>query len=92
MARREKEMVTIHLMDGAKITGRIKSFDKFSVLLEHNREEQLIFKHAISIIVHNGRSTGELRSPAASPESSSASNQSTQSYAPPASDAAMPRT
>jgi host factor-I protein len=62
-ARREKDVVTIHLMNGAKLTGRIKSFDKFSVLLEHNREEQLIFKHAISTIIHNRRGTGELRQP-----------------------------
>ncbi len=62
-ARREKDVVTIHLMNGAKLTGRIKSFDKFSVLLEYNREEQLIFKHAISTIVHSRRGTGELRAP-----------------------------
>ena len=61
-ARREKEIVTIHLMNGAKINGRIKSFDKFSVLLEQGREEQLIFKHAISTILHSRRApTGDLR-------------------------------
>ena len=61
-ARREKEVVTIHLMNGAKINGRIKSFDKFSVLLEQGREEQLIFKHAISTILHSRRAaTGDNR-------------------------------
>lgn len=61
-ARREKEIVTIHLMNGAKINGRIKSFDKFSVLLEQGREEQLIFKHAISTILHSRRAaTGDPR-------------------------------
>ena len=59
--RREKDAVTIYLMNGAKLTGRIKSFDKFSVLLEAGAQEQLIFKHAISTISHARRHTsGEL--------------------------------
>ncbi len=62
-ARREKDTVTVHLMNGATLTGRIKSFDRFSVLLEQGREEQLIFKHAISTILHSRRGTGELRVP-----------------------------
>ena len=53
--RREKDAVTIYLMNGAKLTGRIKSFDKFSVLLETGVQEQLIFKHAISTISHTRR-------------------------------------
>ena len=61
--RREKDTVTIYLMNGAKLAGRIKSFDKFSVLLESGAQEQLIFKHAISTILHARRHpTGELRS------------------------------
>jgi host factor-I protein len=50
-------------MNGAKLTGRIKSFDKFSVLLESGAQEQLIFKHAISTILHARRSTGDHRAP-----------------------------
>lgn len=61
--RREKDTVTIYLMNGAKLSGRIKSFDKFSVLLESGAQEQLIFKHAISTILHARRSTGEHRPP-----------------------------
>ncbi len=59
--RRERDTVTIYLMNGAKLTGRIKSFDKFSVLLESGAQEQLIFKHAISTIQHARRPSGELR-------------------------------
>ncbi|MDQ3817255.1 MAG: RNA chaperone Hfq [Acidobacteriota bacterium] len=55
-ARRERSNVTIYLLQGAKLTGRIKSFDKFSVLLETGAQEQLIFKHAISTISHARRS------------------------------------
>ena len=57
-ARRERETVTVYLMNGAKLSGRIKSFDKFSVLLESGANEQLIFKHAISTILHARRGGG----------------------------------
>ena len=49
--RREKTTVTVYLLNGAKLSGRIRSFDKFSVLLESGAQEQLIFKHAISTVV-----------------------------------------
>jgi host factor-I protein len=57
--RREKDTVTIYLMNGAKLSGRIRSFDKFSVLLESGSHEQLIFKHAISTILHARRHHGD---------------------------------
>jgi host factor-I protein len=59
--RREKVAVTIYLLSGAKLLGKIRSFDKFSVLLESNSQEQLIFKHAISTITVVRRASGELR-------------------------------
>jgi host factor-I protein len=51
--RKEKSSVTIYLMSGIKLTGRIRSFDKFSLILENNHQEQLIFKHAISTVIVN---------------------------------------
>jgi host factor-I protein len=63
--RRDKTTVTIYLVNGAKLTGRIRSFDKFSVLLEAGSTEQLIFKHAISTISQSRRGSGELRSQSA---------------------------
>jgi host factor-I protein len=50
-ARKDKILLTIYLMSGVKLSGRIKSFDKYSVVLETNNQEQLIFKHAISTVV-----------------------------------------
>jgi host factor-I protein len=50
-ARKEKSNITIYLLSGVKLTGRIRSFDKYSVVLETNNQEQLIFKHAISTVV-----------------------------------------
>ena len=61
--RKDKSPITIYLVSGVKLTGRIRSFDKYSVLLENNSQEQLIFKHAISTVV-SGRAGAhtELRS------------------------------
>jgi len=59
--RREKTSVTIYLVNGAKLSGRIRSFDKFSILLESGPHDQLIFKHAISTISQSRRSSGDLR-------------------------------
>jgi host factor-I protein len=67
LARREKITVTIYLVNGAKLLGRIKSFDKFSLIMETGAQEQLIFKHAISTISQARRATGELRAPHAGP-------------------------
>jgi host factor-I protein len=50
-ARKDKVVLTIYLMSGVKLSGRIKSFDKYSVVLETSNQEQLIFKHAISTVV-----------------------------------------
>lgn len=49
--RKDKSTITIYLVSGVKLTGKIRSFDKYSVLLENNAQEQLIFKHAISTVV-----------------------------------------
>lgn len=59
-ARRDKTFLTIYLMSGVKLSGRIKSFDKYSVILETNNQEQLIFKHAISTVVVPKGSHGPL--------------------------------
>jgi host factor-I protein len=64
-ARKEKTITTIYLMSGVKLTGRIKSFDKYSVILESNNQDQLIFKHAISTVA-SGRSFSAVASAPAS--------------------------
>jgi host factor-I protein len=48
--RRDKVAVTIFLIGGVRLVGKIRGFDKYSVVLESNQQEQLIFKHAISTI------------------------------------------
>lgn len=49
-ARRERTNVVVHLLHGATLAGRIKSFDKFSVLIDVGGQDSLIFKHAISTV------------------------------------------
>ena len=49
-SRREKTTIVVDLMNGGTLTGRIKSFDKFSVLLDVGGQDFLLFKHAISTI------------------------------------------
>ena len=71
-ARKDKTFLTIYLMSGVKLSGKIKSFDKYSVILETNNQEQLIFKHAISTVVvsrpfHSGHGAGHSGGPGHAP-------------------------
>jgi len=43
--------ITVHLLNGIKLSGRVRSFDKYSVVLETKTLEQLILKHSISAAV-----------------------------------------
>ena len=56
-ARREKLSIIIHLMHGATLSGRIKSFDKFSVMLDVSGQDVLVFKHSISTISQERKKT-----------------------------------
>ena len=48
--RREKLVVTIRMMDGGELEGRIKNFDRFALILDHGGTDHLLFKHAIATI------------------------------------------
>ena len=60
-ARKDKSTVTVFLSNGKKLVGRIKSFDKFTVLLDSHYGQQIIFKHAISTVSasHRGAPLGD---------------------------------
>jgi host factor-I protein len=49
-ARRDRIVVTIHLMDGRNFRGRIKNFDKFVVVFDVDGKDHMAFKHAIATI------------------------------------------
>ena len=48
--RREKLTVTVRMMDGSEIEGRIKNFDRFALVIDHGGADHMIFKHAIAAI------------------------------------------
>jgi host factor-I protein len=54
-ARKERATVTVFLGNGKRLTGRLKSFDRFTLLLESHQGEQIIFKHAISTVSTGSR-------------------------------------
>jgi host factor-I protein len=49
-ARRDRQAVSIRLMDGHDLEGRIKNFDRFAIIVEHDGADHMIFKHAIASI------------------------------------------
>ncbi len=57
--RREKLLIHIFLVSGKRLIGKIKSFDKFTILLVNKGVEQLVFKHAIQTIVLADREGGD---------------------------------
>ena len=66
-ARKEKMNITLYLLSGVKLIGRIRSFDKYSVVLETNNQEQLIFKHAISTVAMGRVAHGHAEKPSVVP-------------------------
>ncbi len=48
--RRERLTVTIRMMDGSELEGRIKNFDRFAVVMDQGGADHMIFKHAIALI------------------------------------------
>jgi host factor-I protein len=51
VARKEKNILTIYLMNGVPIKGRVLSFDNFTILLEVDKKQNLVYKHAVSTIM-----------------------------------------
>lgn len=50
-ARREKITVTIYLTNGFQFKGIVKGFDSFTVILDCDGRQNLVYKHAISTII-----------------------------------------
>ena len=50
-ARRAQESVTMFLMNGFQMRGKIMGFDAFVVVLDTDGKQQIIYKHAISTVV-----------------------------------------
>ena len=52
--RKNKNPVTVFLVNGVKLQGIITWFDNFSVLLRRDGHTQLVYKHAISTVMPLG--------------------------------------
>lgn len=50
-SRREKIPVTIYLTNGFQFRGTVKGFDSFTVILDSDGRQNLVYKHAISTII-----------------------------------------
>lgn len=50
-ARKEKIDLTIYLLNGVPLKGRVVSFDNFTIILENDTKQNLVYKHAISTII-----------------------------------------
>lgn len=51
MARKENILITVFLVNGYQIKGMVKGFDNYTLVLDSEGKQQLIYKHAISTIV-----------------------------------------
>ncbi|MCY6483907.1 RNA chaperone Hfq [Clostridium aestuarii] len=50
-ARKNKIPVTIYLTNGFQIKGNVKGFDSFTVILDNDGKQMMIYKHAVSTIM-----------------------------------------
>jgi len=48
--RRDRTPVAVFLSNGKRLVGRVKGFDRFTILLEGQHGEHMVFKHAISTV------------------------------------------
>ena len=50
-ARRERQIVTVFLMNGFQMRGIVRGFDSFTVVVDCEGKQELIYKHAISTLI-----------------------------------------
>lgn len=48
--RKEHVPVTVYLTNGFQLRGMVKGFDNFTVVLDSDGKQQLVYKHAISTV------------------------------------------
>ena len=49
--RKENLPVTIYLVNGFQLKGLIRGFDNFTVVIEFEGRQQMVYKHAISTVM-----------------------------------------
>jgi host factor-I protein len=48
--RKEARSVHVYLVSGKRLTGVLRRFDRYAIVIENNGQEQLVYKHAIASI------------------------------------------
>lgn len=48
--RRESMPVTVYLVNGVQLKGYVRGFDSFTVVLENEGKQLMVYKHAVSTI------------------------------------------
>ncbi|HKL09964.1 MAG TPA: RNA chaperone Hfq [Clostridia bacterium] len=54
-ARKDKTLLTIFLTNGFQLKGYVKGFDLYTIVIENDGSQQMIYKHAISTIIPSKR-------------------------------------
>jgi host factor-I protein len=49
--RKESIAVTIYLVNGFQIRGLVKGFDNFTIILDSDGKQEMVYKHAVSTII-----------------------------------------
>ncbi len=57
--RKEARTVHVYLVSGKRLTGILRRFDRYAVVLENHGHEQLVYKHAIASIAPTGGFGGD---------------------------------
>lgn len=48
--RKEKIIVTVYLVNGFQLRGFVRGFDSFTIIIENEGKQNLVYKNAISTI------------------------------------------
>lgn len=49
--RKEHGLITVYLISGYQIKGYVKGFDSYTIVIDSDGKQQMIYKHAVSTIV-----------------------------------------
>ena len=56
--RKDARPVHVYLVSGKRLTGVLRRFDRYAIVLENHGQEQLVYKHAIASIAPAAAFTG----------------------------------
>ncbi|HBQ29199.1 RNA-binding protein Hfq [Peptococcaceae bacterium SCADC1_2_3] len=65
--RKENILVTIFLVNGFQLKGMVKGFDNFTIILESEGKQMMVYKHAVSTISPGRRLNTSFSEPKTSP-------------------------